>query len=101
MRLLPLTTIGLAATVILAAQAPKLATDWPSHGHDAGARRYSPLRQITTENVSRLQVAWTYDTPAAVPPSPSRGGPAAENQENEQPAGAPARGAASDSGAPA
>jgi quinoprotein glucose dehydrogenase len=91
MRLLHLTTIGLAATIVLGAQTPKLATDWPAHGHDAGARRYSPLKQINTENVSKLQLVWTYDTPAAVPPLPSRGGPAPENQENEQ-AGGAARG---------
>ncbi|RPI49138.1 MAG: hypothetical protein EHM55_24325, partial [Acidobacteria bacterium] len=76
MRLLQLTAIGLAGAAVVAAQAPKPATDWGSHGHDAGARRYSPLKQINTGNVSALQLAWTYDTPAAVPPGPSRGGPA-------------------------
>jgi len=68
---------------VVAAQAPKPATDWGSHGHDAGARRYSPLKQINTGNVSSLQLAWTYDTPAAVPPGPSRGGPAAEGSQGE------------------
>jgi quinoprotein glucose dehydrogenase len=34
--------------------------DWPSHGGDAGHTQFSPLDQITPENVSRLQVAWTY-----------------------------------------
>jgi len=37
-------------------------TDWPTYGHDAGATRYSPLKQINTKNVSDLQLAWTYDT---------------------------------------
>ena len=59
---------------IVGAQAPKPERDWPAHGHDAGARRYSPLKQINTANVSNLQLAWTYDTPAAVPPPPARGG---------------------------
>lgn len=37
-------------------------TDWPMFGHDAGARRFSPLKQITPQNVSRLQHAWTFHT---------------------------------------
>jgi len=36
--------------------------DWPSHDHDAGGQRFSPLTQITPENVSKLQPAWSYDT---------------------------------------
>ena len=36
--------------------------DWPAYGHDAGGSRYSPLTQITRENVAGLQVAWTYHT---------------------------------------
>ncbi len=34
--------------------------DWPVYGGSELARRYSPLDQIDTSNVSRLQVAWTY-----------------------------------------
>jgi glucose dehydrogenase len=37
-------------------------TDWPTYGHDPGAARYSPLKQINTENVARLQRAWTFHT---------------------------------------
>lgn len=37
-------------------------TDWPMYGHDPGALRYSPLKQINTRNVSRLQRAWTFHT---------------------------------------
>jgi quinoprotein glucose dehydrogenase len=81
-----LIAIGLAGAAVVGAQSPNPDKDWAEHGHDAGARRYSPLRQINTRNVSTLQLAWTYDTPAAVPPSPSRGGAPAENQsENDQP----------------
>ena len=40
-----------------AAAAP---TDWPAYGHDAGGGRFSPLTQITPQNVAGLQVAWTY-----------------------------------------
>jgi len=36
--------------------------DWPAYGRDAGGSRYSPLTQITRDNVTRLQVAWTYRT---------------------------------------
>ena len=36
--------------------------DWPAYGRDAGGARYSPLTQITRENVATLQVAWTYHT---------------------------------------
>ncbi len=34
--------------------------DWVSYGHDAGGGRFSPLTQITPENVSKLTPAWTY-----------------------------------------
>lgn len=37
-------------------------TDWPVYGHDPGAARFSPLKQITTANVYRLQRAWTFHT---------------------------------------
>src|SRR5262245_26438871 len=36
--------------------------DWPVYGRDPGGSRYSPLSQITRENVKHLQVAWTYRT---------------------------------------
>jgi quinoprotein glucose dehydrogenase len=35
-------------------------TDWPTFGHDLASNRFSPLRQITPENVTRLARAWTY-----------------------------------------
>src|ERR1700761_2084162 len=44
----------------LAALAAPSATDWASYGHDAGGGRFSPLTQITPDNVSKLAVAWTY-----------------------------------------
>ena len=34
--------------------------DWPAHGGDPEHTQYSPLDQITTENVRSLRVAWTY-----------------------------------------
>ena len=36
--------------------------DWPYYGRDAGGTRYSPLDQINTGNVTKLQRAWTYHT---------------------------------------
>jgi hypothetical protein len=46
-------------------------TDWPTYyGHEPSGNQYSPLKQIDTKNVGKLQIAWTYDTrPAAVPAS--------------------------------
>jgi quinoprotein glucose dehydrogenase len=37
-------------------------TDWPMYGHDPGAARFSPLKQIHPGNVARLQRAWTFHT---------------------------------------
>ena len=41
--------------------------DWPAHGGDSGHTQSSALAQITTENVARLQVAWTYRSGDARP----------------------------------
>ena len=41
--------------------------DWPAYGHDAGGTRYSPLAQITRDNVARLKPAWEYHTGALKP----------------------------------
>ena len=45
------------------------AADWPYYGGGPDQMRYSPLTQITRENVGRLQPAWTYDTGDAFPGS--------------------------------
>ena len=34
--------------------------DWPYWGGDQGATHYSPLNQITRDNVSALEVVWTH-----------------------------------------
>jgi quinoprotein glucose dehydrogenase len=68
------------------------AKEWQTYGHDAGAMRFSPLRQITPENVGKLKVAWVYHMKpagfAAAPPQRPRapGGPV-----GDEPEGAPAR----------
>ena len=36
--------------------------DWPLPGRDAQGTRYSPLTQITADNVKDLRVAWTFST---------------------------------------
>lgn len=45
---------------LLAAAALPAQTDWPMYGHDPGATRYSPLKQVDVSNVARLQRAWTF-----------------------------------------
>lgn len=37
-------------------------TDWSNYGGASDGSRYSSLSQITRENVSQLEVAWTYNT---------------------------------------
>lgn len=45
-------------------------TEWLTYGHDYSEQRYSPLKGITAENVSRLAPAWSYEV-----------GPGGGNQE--------------------
>ena len=42
--------------------APQKAADWPTYGGNSDDNRYSALAQINRSNVSKLQVAWTYDS---------------------------------------
>ena len=35
--------------------------DWPVYGGNKNGNRYSPLQQITIQNVKNLQVAWMYN----------------------------------------
>jgi quinoprotein glucose dehydrogenase len=57
-------------------------TEWPTHGHDPGGMRFSPVTQITPANVSELQVAWVYHmrpepAPGAAPAGAAGGAGAA------------------------
>ena len=60
-----------AAAVILAGAAaaqemgdgPR--ADWPTYGGSFGHERFSRLGQVTTKNVARLRVAWTFAIPDA------------------------------------
>ncbi|MEO6001262.1 MAG: pyrroloquinoline quinone-dependent dehydrogenase [Chitinophagaceae bacterium] len=36
--------------------------EWPCYGRDAGGSRYSPLREINTSTISKLDTAWTFHT---------------------------------------
>src|SRR5512147_831116 len=56
--------VGLLAAAVLAPALTAQSTsgEWSAYGHDAAGTRYSPLTQITRDNVSRLTVAWTYRT---------------------------------------
>jgi quinoprotein glucose dehydrogenase len=42
-------------------------SDWPSYGRTPYGDRHSPLRQITTDNVSTLEVAWRFHTGEGAP----------------------------------
>ena len=53
-----LATTAAATTALSAADAPR---EWREYSADAHSSRYSPLDQINTTNVSRLEVAWTVD----------------------------------------
>src|SRR4029077_11584235 len=56
----------LAATISSFAGAERAASEpesgWSAYGGDSGGTRYSSLAQITPQNVSRLEVAWTFRT---------------------------------------
>lgn len=43
-------------------------SDWAAYGRDKNATRYSPLTQITPENVGKLEKVWEYRTGAMTPP---------------------------------
>ncbi len=40
-------------------------SEWSAYGHDVGGSRYSPLDQISRQNIKDLKVAWTYRTGVA------------------------------------
>ncbi|MBM3811978.1 MAG: pyrroloquinoline quinone-dependent dehydrogenase [Acidimicrobiia bacterium] len=48
--------------LLLALAAALPAQEWPYYGGDAGGMKYSSLKQITPANVSKLRVAWTFNT---------------------------------------
>jgi len=63
-RLLPLWLAGCG--IAIAAD-----TEWPSYGGDPGNTHYSALDQVNRDNVSRLEVAWTYHSAGGKPFHPT------------------------------
>ncbi|MCI0485983.1 MAG: pyrroloquinoline quinone-dependent dehydrogenase [Blastocatellia bacterium] len=59
--ILSLLTITLLAAPLSAQK--KGAGEWRYYGGDPGSTKYSPLDQINKENVARLKIAWTWDSP--------------------------------------
>jgi quinoprotein glucose dehydrogenase len=57
-----MTWLSVSAAAACAAHWHATADDWPYYGRDAGNTRYSPLDQITVDNVRQLQPAWTFHT---------------------------------------
>jgi quinoprotein glucose dehydrogenase len=53
---------GALAVSLLLLTTIAAAADWPHYGGGPDRLRYSPLAQVTRENVASLGVAWTYDT---------------------------------------
>jgi quinoprotein glucose dehydrogenase len=69
----------------LTTQSRPTAGDWPMYRHDYAGTGYSPLTQITTNNVSTLTRAWTYRLQSEAPaPAPSGGRGAAGGGVNSQ-----------------
>jgi len=67
-------------TVAIGAQSKppgaKPSTEWPTYGYDAGGTRFSPLTQLTPQNVLQLEVAWEYHMRPAPPPGAPTPAPA-------------------------
>lgn len=63
--------LGLFAFAVFGFQSPPDG-DWPVYGHDPGGQRFSPLTEITRENVARLKIAWTFHTGDAYQPRHGR-----------------------------
>ena len=53
---------GVIASSYADASPMRAGTDWPAYGGTYAAQRYSPLGQITPDNVDRLARAWVYNT---------------------------------------
>jgi quinoprotein glucose dehydrogenase len=67
---------GAAVVTLLAAAlgAQKAADgDWPMYGRDLAGTKFSPLKQVTAENVSRLQAAWNLTLVERPAPAPGQG----------------------------
>jgi quinoprotein glucose dehydrogenase len=53
--------LGISAVLCVTSVAQaQTGDDWPAFGNDSGGSQYSPLNQITPENVADLEVAWIH-----------------------------------------
>jgi quinoprotein glucose dehydrogenase len=69
--------------------APAPASEWRTYGHDHGGMRFSPVAQITPQNVGQLQVAWTYNMrPVTAAPAGRGAGPVTGQSDTPPPAAA-------------
>lgn len=55
-------TISAILVCVTVAPAAGQEVDWSAYGRDVHGTRYSPASRITRENVTQLDVAWTYST---------------------------------------
>lgn len=70
------TSIGWCLLIVPAlGHAQGRSVDWPVYGGGTDNAHYSTLGQITPANVSRLQVAWTYETRDEFPGSEMQANP--------------------------
>lgn len=53
---------GVVASSVADPSPLRAGTDWPAYGGSYAAQRYSPLGQITPDNVAKLERAWVYHT---------------------------------------
>ncbi|MBU2418869.1 MAG: PQQ-binding-like beta-propeller repeat protein, partial [Alphaproteobacteria bacterium] len=61
----PMQPTDVPAAALAAMSDPSLraaGADWPAYGGTEASRRYSPLTQITPDNVGQLERAWTFRT---------------------------------------
>ncbi len=72
MKLLFVSVITLAASLLCLSQQKSPSGDWPVYGHDPGGQRYSPLSDIDRSNVRTLKIAWTFRTGDAYQPEHSK-----------------------------
>src|SRR5260370_8888363 len=99
----PLLIAGGALLIVAGAggQPAETSKEWPTYGHDPGGMRFSPLTQITPENVGRLKVAWVYHMrPAGAIPPAGRPPAAAEGKTPEPAPGGRGRGGRRGPGVP-
>lgn len=54
--------VGTIAAVLLVCVAPAASQDWQYYGGDQGGQHFSPAKQINTNNVAELDVAWIFQS---------------------------------------